>query len=220
MRSISSMKMQIQNTRSNAATCWRSDAGGVELIGAVSQNSRPAATPGHIVGVRGLGTAVICALLAVVVLAPPAHAFSPGVHRALAERAVAIEAESAPSLAGHADRVGRAAAWEDYNLARKWLRFNHYYSPSFEIPTLWRRPSNERVAGLLDDIGRALGVHDDDRAFADVGAATHHVQDMASPPHVVPVGHGLGDGFESWDMDGLVGLVRGDDVPAMDPAAA
>ncbi len=33
-----------------------------------------------------------------------------------------------------------------------------------------------------------------------LGHAIHHIQDMTSPPHVVPVMHGLYDGFESYEV--------------------
>ncbi|MFZ5480015.1 MAG: hypothetical protein ACOZNI_24835 [Myxococcota bacterium] len=141
-------------------------------------------------------------------VATPAGAFSPGVHRALSERAVELEAEARLD----ARAFGRATAMEDWNLARKWLVWSHYYRPDF--PTR-RRPSDERVASLLARIRDADGAID-----VLLGHAAHHVQDMASPPHVVPVQHGLGDDFESSDMRALLGEVRGDGVAAMDPAAA
>jgi hypothetical protein len=155
------------------------------------------------------------ACVALMAISGPAAAFSPAVHRALSERAVALEADTSPALARQSARVARATAWEDWNLARKWIRWNHYFSPNFPVPTLWRRPSNERVAGLEARIRGST-----DRDYRLLGLAVHHVQDMASPPHVVPIVHGLGDGFESWEMRDLIGDLRGEDVPALDPAEA
>ncbi len=145
-------------------------------------------------------------------------AFSPGLHRAMAERAIVLEAESRPWIAEHARTFGRAAAWEDFNVLQKWLGSNHYYSPSFALPKLWRLPSDTRVARLEGELLAATDCPC--RAWDRAGHAVHHVQDMASPPHVVPIVHGLGDAFERQDLFGLLAEVTGDGLPAMSPREA
>ena len=56
--------------------------------------------------------------------------------------------------------------------------------------------------------------------WAMAGLLAHHLQDMASPPHVVPVAHGLGDDFESYDFRSLVAEATGDPVVILPPPDA
>lgn len=127
-----------------------------------------------------------------------ALAWSPGAHRAFADRALALE-----GLAGGAETApyARAAAAEDLVITRKWGNWHHYWLSS---PMAWRRPSPERVTGLEADLLAAIRAGDAPEAWRFAGLAVHHVQDMASPPHVVPVEHGLGDGFEHADVSALI----------------
>ncbi|MFN7146151.1 MAG: hypothetical protein ACK4YP_20435, partial [Myxococcota bacterium] len=156
---------------------------------------------------------MFAALLASLVLVTPARAFSPEVHRAISARALVLEAADAPE----ARRFPVAAADEDWNLLRKWGAWHHY---GWDAPLLWRRPSSERVARLEVALGAALAVGDRDRAWVLAGYAAHHVQDMASPPHVVPVAHGLADGFEDYDVAALVAGAGAEPPPALGPVDA
>lgn len=149
-----------------------------------------------------------------------ADAFSPAVHRALAARAFALESAADPALAVHAAAFARGAVDEDWNLVRKWTLWHHYYNPSFTVRSLWRRPSDARVAMLDVAITEAFGRADPGRGWLLAGLLAHHVQDMASPPHVVPVAHGLFDGFESAATAALVPDLMGEAVPDLDPIAA
>ena len=155
-------------------------------------------------------------MLLLLLAAPQAAAFSPAVHRELAQRGAALEG----CPAEEAERFARGAAGEDWNLPRKWGRWHHYHSPSFApVRSLWRGPSAGRVVRLQDRIQEAVAHGDGDHAWLLAGNLAHHVQDMASPPHVVPVAHGLGDGFERFVTSALVSGVEGADVPTLDPIA-
>lgn len=186
-------------------------------------------------------------ILVLLLALPHATAFSPGVHRALAARAIelerAVEATAAGAAEGaaageataegpdpvvHADvalAFARGAADEDLNLARKWGRWHHYHSPSYApVRSLGRHPSADRVAWLDDRIRVAAAVGNRRGVWLHAGQLAHHVQDMASPPHVVPVAHGLFDRFESYVDIAMVATVTGDGVAtlpaALGPAAA
>jgi hypothetical protein len=159
-----------------------------------------------------------------------ADAFSPAVHRALATRAVVLESADAPSRAlpllaeplpaELAAAFARGAGNEDWNLPRKWLLWHHYYNPSFTVHSLWRRPSDQRVAQLDVLIQGAFAADRPGRAWLLAGLLAHHVQDMASPPHVVPVAHGLFDPFESQATADLVPSLTGAAVPDLALPAA
>lgn len=76
---------------------------------------------------------------------------------------------------------------EDLNLIRKWGKYSHYFHPEKSLQDLHRLDASLRIVDLLGD-----------HTAEELGHAIHHLQDMASPPHVVPVRHGLFDGFEKF----------------------
>jgi hypothetical protein len=124
-----------------------------------------------------------------------AVAFELAEHKAITERAVAelsicLKAPISKKMIRELISFNRR---EDLNLFRKWGRYSHYYDPQGKM--LSRRASVElRLAKLEDDLKE-----DPDKAFDSLGGVIHYLQDMASPPHVIPIKHGASDGFESFD---------------------
>ncbi len=137
-------------------------------------------------------------LLLAVGLPHRAEAFSVADHRALSEAAVdeALSVRPRPLLARHRGAVIHGATAEDLNLHVKWTGWHHFYDPEGNLDTALRQASDARVRELWEQALEAAHHGDLERAFDRVGHLAHHLQDMASPPHVVPVNHGLGDGFE------------------------
>ena len=84
---------------------------------------------------------------------------------------------------------------EDFNLAVKWLKNSHYYHPNKWIRTLYRDDAGYRVQYLMEKL--LAGRQPQLRLL---GKIMHFVQDVASPSHVVPVVHGLSDGFEKFKL--------------------
>ena len=84
---------------------------------------------------------------------------------------------------------------EDFNLAVKWLKNSHYYNPDKWVRTLYRDDAGYRVRYLTEKL--LAGRHPQLRLL---GKIIHFVQDMASPTHVVPIVHGLSDGFEKFKL--------------------
>ncbi len=78
---------------------------------------------------------------------------------------------------------------EDINLFLKWGKYSHYFHPEKALRDLHRLDASFRIIDLLGESTRE-----------ELGHALHLLQDMASPPHVVPVRHGLFDGFEAFDL--------------------
>jgi len=80
---------------------------------------------------------------------------------------------------------------EDLNIIRKDLFDSHYFHPEKPLH-LFRADSLQRLRGLESDTepGQLM-------SNWDLGHGIHHLQDMAAPPHVVPVNHWLTDGFEN-----------------------
>ncbi|MEN9723602.1 MAG: hypothetical protein RJB38_1588 [Pseudomonadota bacterium] len=84
---------------------------------------------------------------------------------------------------------------EDVNLVRKWTRYSHFYNP--ERPFRSRRlNSHDRIVDLEQQLTTCTSTEDVESCRVLLGKALHHVQDMASPPHVFPVNHLWTDGFE------------------------
>lgn len=131
----------------------------------------------------------------------PAAAFSVGDHRALTEAALkAAGSEARPLIAAHRDAVLHGATAEDLNLHVKWTGWHHFYFPEGSLHTALRHASDARVRELWEEALEAARHGDLERAFDRAGHLAHHVQDMASPPHVVPVNHGLWDRFERYGV--------------------
>ncbi|MBU6376201.1 MAG: hypothetical protein KGQ59_09415 [Bdellovibrionales bacterium] len=91
------------------------------------------------------------------------------------------------------DSIVRANQWEDQNLLRKWARYSHFYNPEREFASL-RLTSKDRIISLETKI-KSRGPGPAPKKY--IGEALHHVQDMSTPTHVIPVNHLWTDGFES-----------------------
>ena len=207
-----------------SAAAWRTRKGGYEAP--LSEWIRPAERPS---GASEAGTCVprvergayvrvarldptgqdgvVTAFLTI--LALPAQAFQLEGHRVITREAIALEAESCPALHRWQSVVTAANVGEDLNLPVKWGRHSHYYRPVGEVDTGWRSTSEVRVEALAADLESAIQSGNASAAWSELGRILHHVQDMASPPHVVPVKHGLDDPFEARS----VGHVEGDREP-------
>jgi hypothetical protein len=110
--------------------------------------------------------------------------------------------------------VVHGATAEDLNLPVKWTGWHHFYFPGASLDTAFRQASDARVRELWEEALEAARHGDLERAFDRAGHLAHHVEDMASPPHVVPVNHGLSDGFERYGVrDSLVRAARREVVP-------
>ena len=89
---------------------------------------------------------------------------------------------------------------EDMNLYRKWFSYSHYYHPEKKID-MWRWSSQDRILNLEEYLFSSFkNTTDEAHQYFVLGGALHHLQDMASPPHVVPVTHDLRDGFEDYEI--------------------
>ena len=154
-------------------------------------------------------------MLLLLAVLPAASAFRLSAHRAITDRAIA--AEGMEELERWLWQGNRA---EDTHLNVKWRHFSHYFRPDAALVLPRRGTSDERVVVLVAEAQAAQDAGDTAALWQAVGGILHHVQDMASPPHVVPVAHDLRDGFESWPVDALVAGL--DLVPAvsLDPVAA
>jgi hypothetical protein len=94
--------------------------------------------------------------------------------------------------------VDKADENEDYDLFNKWLKYSHYYNPNHPInqPRADSALSvNESVAAIEASPRDVLQVNNM------IGRIIHHVQDSSVPAHAVPVSHGFGDGFETYNQD-------------------
>ncbi len=144
--------------------------------------------------------AAVLLLLAVGLGPARARAFGVPDHRALTEAALDASqgARARPLLAEYRDAVLHGATSEDLNLHVKWAGWHHFYSPEWPLDTALRQGSEARVRELWDEALEAASHGDLARAFDRAGHLAHHLQDMASPPHVVPVNHGPFDRFERY----------------------
>lgn len=142
-----------------------------------------------------------------------AAAFSVEDHRALTEAALdAAGSQARPLLAAYRDAVLHGATAEDLNLHVKWTGWHHFYFPEGSLDTVLRQASDSRVRELWAEALEAARHGDLERAFDRAGHLAHHVEDMASPPHVVPVNHGLTDRFERYGIRPSLARAQGRQV--------
>ena len=100
------------------------------------------------------------------------------------------------------DTIVSANKSEDTDLINKWLWYSHFYHPEKPLEDMSRYDSSIRVNELEEEIKKLLLSQNknDSEIYNNMGYIIHHLQDMASPPHVVPVMHGLDDGFEAYEL--------------------
>lgn len=143
---------------------------------------------------------LIAVLGSSVITLSQAKAFSLGDHKRMTLQAVKEFNRCYPGTIGY---LASLQFWtsnldEDLNIFRKDLMFSHFYNPDKKL-NMWRYDSSDRIKGLMLTMKLDGAMYGDNSRdiFADLGHLTHHLQDMASPPHVVPLMHGLNDGFEN-----------------------
>lgn len=137
-----------------------------------------------------------------------ATAFSVELHGDVARRAwmaeAALRGEMECSAACRAFTNG--AAHEDINTPTvKWLRFHHYHRPDRMIQTTFREGPEVRMWELWQDALSAARAGDLTGAWERAGHVAHFIADVGSPPHVVPVAHGLSDSFEKTASREIIG---------------
>ncbi|MDE3269064.1 MAG: hypothetical protein OYH77_02135 [Pseudomonadota bacterium] len=139
--------------------------------------------------VKLLKLTLICSLLPV-----SAYAYHLSDHRVITNKAVMVYNSCYPQdmfSALAAKRMVDGNLSEDFHLANKWLKNSHYYNPTKWIRTLWRRDASYRMRELLAK----------PKTTTMLGKILHFVQDMTSPTHVIPIVHGMFDGFESYEIN-------------------
>ena len=109
---------------------------------------------------------------------------------------------------------------EDTRLGIKWRHYSHYHRPDAPLVLPRRGTSGDRVEVLWEAAEAARLEGDPAAMWTAVGGLLHHIQDMASPPHVVPVAHDLRDGFESWPVAELIDELAPATPKALDPVSA
>ncbi|MCP3097510.1 hypothetical protein LZ198_01330 [Myxococcus sp. K15C18031901] len=135
-------------------------------------------------------------------LSPGARAFSTEDHGALMRAAIdrSLDAGGPRALEVYRTSVLHGATAEDLNLHVKWTGWHHYYRPDGPLPSLVREGADARVRLLWEEALEAAREGNLPRAWDRVGHLAHHIQDVGSPPHVVPVSHAASDGFEDWGL--------------------
>lgn len=146
--------------------------------------------------------------LSLILASTSARAFGLGDHKRIMLQALSeIEACSPGTFSSWDElKLWFSDLEEDVNVIRKDLLFSHFYNPNKSLNMI-RLDSSKRVGWLqlfLRDFGSAATRHDT-LYLSMAGQAIHHIQDMGSPPHVVPVMHGLWDGFETFEVESDIG---------------
>lgn len=76
----------------------------------------------------------------------------------------------------------------------------HFYDPGSRLGRSWwgaSRSNTERFAGLAEDLV-VQPANEPGKIYEYAGRLAHHIQDMSSPPHAVPVYHTTKDPFDKY----------------------
>ena len=136
---------------------------------------------------------------------PSAFAFQLGDHKKVMAEAYKEFIGCFPEFQGRLnyDWLEKADIGEDLDLVNKELFYSHFYSPHKKL-RMWRKDSSGRIEDLKPSLlqCRATVEKLSYENVSDLGHMIHHFQDMAVPPHVVPVSHSFWDGFENFAING------------------
>ncbi len=88
---------------------------------------------------------------------------------------------------------------EDLDLINKWIFYSHYYHPEKDLIS-HRYEADVRVSFLEDEVKVYAYKLNNYWMYDRFGGLAHYLQDVTSPPHVVPVSHALNDGFEAYNI--------------------
>lgn len=100
---------------------------------------------------------------------------------------------------------------EDMNLLRKWTQYSHFYHPEKQLDPKFsgvidRYTSDHRLIDVEQKIDALVSdkPKETTKIFIELGYAIHHIQDLTSPPHVIPINHpvvseGLHDSYEMYE---------------------
>jgi len=109
-------------------------------------------------------------------------------------------------------KISRGALLEDILPLKTRAQNWHFYRENSDIkpakakiPIYWRKihvnPTSDSIfLSRVDEIQRFQSKDRSDKFFSLIGRAVHHIQDLSTPSHVIPVYHGPGisDSYESY----------------------
>lgn len=132
----------------------------------------------------------------------PAWGFEKDAHRFISANAVQVYRQLYPAEAekyrAFLDEFIEASVDEDGGLQRP---FNwHFYNNSGNLGSTWwgadkhNLPRFKKLANLMKDAGNSAS----QGRYELAGRLAHHIQDMSSPPHTIPVYHLAKDPFDKY----------------------
>lgn len=150
----------------------------------------------------------ICPIL-LLLYAPSSWGFEKQAHIEISKRAVAIYRELNPSASERIDHWGARFATgssDEDNISFQRLWNWHFYDPGSRLARAWwgaRRSNTSRFDDLAGTLAHGAFDGSPD-SYALAGRLAHHIQDMSSPPHTVPIYHTTKDPFDKYATDTIV----------------
>ena len=95
---------------------------------------------------------------------------------------------------------------DDIDLTLQRLFNWHFYDPGSRLGHTWwgaRKANTIRFANLAEKVAKSDG-KDPSETYELAGRLVHHIQDMSSPPHTVPVYHTTKDMFDKYATNKIV----------------
>lgn len=165
---------------------------------------------------RKSGTLIIALLLCVITAT--AWGFNKDVHHEVSEKAVLLYKQLYPQDTILTDELGKrfieGSVEEDViTLGLQRLLNWHFYDPGKRLGRAWwgAYRSNTNRFGSLAEKFAELKSGDVQERYELAGRLVHHVQDMNSPPHTVPVYHTTKDQFDKLVSGEVTGITFSSD---------
>lgn len=151
-----------------------------------------------------------CVIILLLLLSASSWGFESEAHRELSARAVEIFNELNPSSAER-DAVLTArfivgSEREDGLSIQRAINW-HFYDPGKRLGHTWwgaHKSNRTRYEDLADELARPE--LSDLESYEVAGRLVHHLQDMSSPPHTVPVYHTTQDAFDKHGTSKIAGV--------------
>ena len=134
-------------------------------------------------------------------------------HLEMSKTAVRLYHELYPSNSRDTDEltslfIAASGREDDITLSLQRLFNWHFYDPGSRLGRAWwgaRKANTKRFASLAEKLFDSRG-GDPRKTYEYAGRLAHHIQDMSSPPHTVPIYHTTIDPFDTFATEAIAGI--------------
>ena len=148
-------------------------------------------------------------IILILILVSACYAFEPQKHKSISNRGVCIyEACTGHAIPEELSSAFAKGALDEDEIGLTRLLNWHFYNNDKKLGHYWKfifycNGSNERIFRKRLDKLEAMFISKTPKRdiYAQAGRVAHHIQDMSSPPHVMPIYHIGRDKFDGYEYE-------------------